>query len=569
MAPTDEQVLGNPSPGNPSSYQPSLFESRGQPSQAKGRGKGHPGSVESRSTESRSIESGSIESGSAGSSKKKEPARKAPEKGKSSESGRSLSDPPITVEEIQEKGAEGKTALKEIATELCMRWIEGRRMPPSKEKRKEGRKAAESVGLTWRTIQRRAAREYEPPKELSQVEEGPFQEIRVSLALSRKEWPPEPRRGDSYSETQMREEVASGAFGLPLSVAMDRFGASRLKGLLREQGAPDDLFKSPSMWQPGQTYRSRCQWIGRPLAPEKYSARSVAPTPEAVQDIAEEKVFGPVESEIRLWEWLVENAEVLAGEMPPEQAFVKLKEIKRIGRTATSKGDLIPKVLFYSYGVTLGKTKFHESRQKPPFAGRAEFEEEIPTVLDLWREEKDMRFEEALRLRREYERSIEEARRRAREGQNLRFKKGVTEVVYPFFSDYTEEGWSTTHLGTLSKKWDDYFEDWDISPKLHRDDTSGQIVIEGEKVGHRHYGPKQKEISGGEEKGEDVKALFYYVAHLRRRIALTDQMEPMDNFKMTKKAKKDAAQELKKGRDPDDLYEGVEELIVDKQIGRA
>lgn len=216
----------------------------------------------------------------------------------------------------------------------------------------------------------------------------------VALAISRQEWPPEPRRGTTCSDTQLREEIAHGAKSLPLRTAIDRFGAGRLKAKATDLGVPKGIFEGRSSWSPGQTYTGLCREITRPLHPEKYSVIEVRKTPTAVVELVENKVFQKVEGEIELWDWMLAHAAAVAQEESAVEAFETVRDMKTIGPTGTSACTLGKRILHYCQGVTLGKTLgktvFGSSQKTPPFANDAEYEKEIPRFHEIWRDRTDL-----------------------------------------------------------------------------------------------------------------------------------------------------------------------------------
>lgn len=108
-------------------------------------------------------------------------------------------------------------------------------------------------------------------------------------------------------------------------------------------------------------------------------------------------------------------------------------------------------------------------------------------------------FEEALRRRREYEAAIEEAQGASERRAAQALRHDLTEVLFPFFNWYVDNGWSVTSLSAVSRKWSEYFEDAEISPQLHRSRISGEIVIEGNGVKRRYRSPADGVDTAGTE----------------------------------------------------------------------
>lgn len=489
--------------------------------------------------------------------------------------GRSLHDPALGPEQIQKTVKQvrgdipggdvpGEEDVRGLLREMEMRELEGRPLP---KERKEIRTAGNTMGLEVEVIEERAREEYTPPREVApQVpSDTEFPYVFVALALSREQWPPEPRRGDRYSDTQLREEIAHGTKRLPLKRAVDRFGAGHLIQKATSLGLPADLFEGRSSWSPGQTFVSLCQDLVRPLHPEKYSVLEVEHAPAAVEKLTEEKVFKKIAGEAKLWDWVIRRAEALAQKASAEDVFETLREMREIGPTATSTGRLAKYILYYCQGVTLGKTVFGSSRKTPPYARAADYEKEVPRFNTIWRGDAEVSFREALQRRRAYEDAIEEAEAAAERRAAEALKRDIEEVLYPFFDWHVDHGWSTKSLSVLSRKWGEYFEEQEIRPKLHRSSVSGEIVIEGDGIGRRYRSPS----GGAKESGPEVEALIHCVGHMRRLLLLRAVEDRSGVHRLLRDAREEATKDLSRGRSADELYEAVGELLVDRAIGRG
>jgi hypothetical protein len=483
--------------------------------------------------------------------------------------GRSLHDPALRPERIQDTlnrirdHAIGEEAVRGLLREMAMRELEGRDVPNG---RGAIREAGKTMGLDVDGVEEQAREEYVPPRAVAaQVpSDTSFPYVHVALALSRQQWPPEPRRGDRYSDTQLREEIAHGAKRLPLKKATDRFGAGHLIRKATSLGLPEALFEGRSSWSPGQTYVGLCRDLVRPLHPEKYSVLEVESTPAAVKALTERKVFEKIEGEIELWDWTIGRAEEIAQVPSAPRLFETLKETKEIGPTATSTGRLGKYLLYYCQGVTLGKTVFGSSQKTPPYARTADYEKEIPRFHTIWRGEADVSFREALRRRRAYEGAIEKAETAAERRAAEALRRDVEKVLFPFFDWHVDNGWSTESLSALSRKWAEYFDEDEAGPKLHRSSVSGEIVIEGEGVGRRYRSPE----AGAADSGSEVQALVHYVGHMRRLLLLRAVEERRGVHRLLRDARKAATQDLSRGRSADELYQAVGELMVDRAIAR-
>jgi len=481
--------------------------------------------------------------------------------------GRSLHDPALRPERIQDTvrqvrdHAIGEEAVRGLLEEMAMRELEGRDAP---DERDAVRAAGKAMGLEIDGIEERARGNYTPPREVAAEvpSETHFPYVHVALALSRQQWPPELRRGDRYSDTQLREEIAHGAKRLPLKKAADRFGAGHLVRTAKGLGLPKGLFEGRSSWSPGQTYVGVCRDLVRPLHPEKYSVQEVERTPAAVEELVEKKVFNRIKGEIELWGWVVDHAKAIAQETSAEGLFETLSEAKEIGPTATSIGRLAKYILYYCQGVTLGKTVFGSSRKTPPYARAADYEKEIPRFHTIWRGEAEVSFKTAVQRRRAYEDAIEKAEAAAERRAAEALTRDIEEVLYPFFDWHVDNGWSVTSLSALSRKWSEYFEEEEIRPRLHRSSVSGEVVVEGDGIGRRYRSPD----GGTDDSGTEVQVLVHYVGHMQRLLLLRTVEDRSGVHRLLRDARNEATKDLSRDRSADELYEAVGELMVDRAI---
>lgn len=491
-----------------------------------------------------------------------------PKSGRTSESDRYLEGKGLSCSTIRSvaKGRKKVETAQAVALELEMRRAEGR----VRGRVAEIRSLLENLAggeIDWGEVRRLAFEKYVPPTrwegDLNQDEKPRvFAPAWASLSFSRHIWPPEPRRGSSYSKTQMREEIASGLLGLPVYPALDVHAASRLKRILKRKGMPENVFSPPKKWEVDTSYYSSFGGVKRAFDPRTYSVREVEPNPSSIEKRSEEWVFSSVEAELKLWEWLVRTPWAYDGSVSPENAFKLFrKATSQVGDPVTSTMDLCEKVIYEVYDITLGETTFGGGRKKPAYANKAQFEKEVPNFSKVWRGAVDLNFDDARRRREEYERAIEQAEKRVNLERKQRLDKGVRKVVYPFFGNYVDYGWSRDHFGTVVRKWNEYFAGREQSPELHRNEFSSGITIEGEGVGWRHEAPKWARRG----KGSEIQALFYYVAHLRRRLVLADSLSDVRVFRVTDRAWSDARKATEREKDVGDLYAAVDELVVDMQ----
>lgn len=486
------------------------------------------------------------------------------------EERRSLGDPALGPDEIQKALREAEATgrplerIRTLAREAVMQDLEGRGVVGAREKIRE---VGGQVGLEVRAIEQKARREYTPPREVeSKVpDRSHFPYAHVALAISRQEWPPEPRRGNAYSDTQLREEIAHGAKGLPLRTGMDRFGAGDLKKKATDLGLPEALFEGRASWSPGKTFMGLCTDVERPLHPDKHSPTEVQTTPAAVAELMESKVFRKVENELELWDWVVEHAPAINEEESAAEVFEVVSKMKTIGPTGTSKCTLGKRILYYCQGVTLGETVFGSGRKRPPYASTAGYDKDIPRFHELWRDRTEISFTEALRRRREYEAAIEEAQQASERRAAQALRDDLTDVLFPFFDWYVDNGWSETSLSALSRKWSEFFEDAETSPRLHRSRISGEIVIEGDGVGRR-YRPAGDGVESAET---EVRVLIHFVGHARRLLLLRAVTDRSGLHRLLRDARTEAKEDLARERTADELYEAVGELLVDKATKRA
>ena len=393
-----------------------------------------------------------------------------------------------------------------------------------------------------------------------------------ALQESRRQWPPEPRRGSSYSETQMREEVEHAAFRLPVVDAIDHQAANEMWRKARNQGFPERIEKGARSWSPDRVAQHAARSLRDRLqlkTPE--GKRKVSPTPTAVARKAEQTFFGPIEGEMQLWRWLLDHPEAYNPQRSPRDLFALLREMRSIEQTVSSRLQITKKILWETCGVTLGKTVFGSGRKRPPWGRKADFDLDIPTINDFWRGGAEISFQEALRRRRAYEAAAKDARDESHAASMGTFKEGLTEVVYPFFRWYVGQEYSTSHLATLSRKWSEWADPsrevgpgslpWEKAaeaPRLGRNRINGRLELEGEHLG-RIYAPPLPD--------RPVRSFAHFIGHLRRRVALNN-VTWENHFTMVKSAKKDARRDIQDGKDLVSLYGAIEELLIDQMLNK-
>ena len=400
--------------------------------------------------------------------------------------------------------------------------------------------------------------------------QDPFCYAERALGESRRQWPPEPRRGTSYSETQMREEVEHAVFRLPVVNAMGHRAASEMRKKARDQGFPERIEKGARSWSPDRVAQSAARSLRNQLQLKTLEGkRKVYPTPATVAREAEQKFFGPIEGELQLWRWLLAHPEAYNPQRSPRELFALLREMRSIEQAVSSRLKIAKKVLWETCGVTLGKSVFGSWRKRPPWGEKADFDLDIPRVNDFWQGDAEISFQEALRRRRTYEAAAKDAKAESRAASTEAFKKGLTEVVYPFFRWYVGQEYSTSHLATLSRKWSKWADPreevgpashpWEKAaeaPRLGRNRINGRLELEGEHLG-RTYAPPVPERPAG--------SLIHFIGHLRRRVALSN-VTWENHFTIVENAKKDARRDIQKGKDPGSLYDAIEELLLDQML---
>jgi len=402
--------------------------------------------------------------------------------------------------------------------------------------------------------------------------QDPFGYAEQALQESRRQWPPQPRRGSSYSETQMREEVEHAAFRLPVVDAVDQRAASEMRRKARDQGFPERIEEGARSWSPDRVAQHAARSLRDRLRLKTLDEkRKVSPTPTAVARKAEQTFFGPIEGELRLWRWLLAHPEAYDPQRSPRELFTILREMHSIGQTVSSRLQITKKVLWETCGVTLGKTVFGSGQKRPPWGRKADFDLDIPRVNDLWRGGAEISFQEALRRRRAYEAAAEDARDESHAASMETFKRGLTEVVYPFFRWYVGHEYSTSHLATLSRKWSEWADPgqevgpdslpWEKAaeaPRLGRNRINDRLQLQGEQLA-RVYAPPMSD--------RPVRSLAHFIGHLRRRLALNN-VTWESHFTMVKSAKKDARRDIQDGKDPVSLYDATEELLIDQMLNK-
>lgn len=454
-------------------------------------------------------------------------------------------------------------AVPPIMQEAAMQSLEGRAVDASLKGLLE--QVVPRLGLDPQHVKKEARAGYVPPPDASAAapEDSRFPWAHVALEKSRRQWPPNPRQGTGYSDTQMREDIVHGTKGLPIRDTSAK-AAWELKNDALEQGIPAALFEGRNCWSPENSYLSLCRNVERPLHPEKKSPKAINPTPDDVQAYIEEQVFEPMKAELRLWDWLYRHAGDLAAAERPSDAYNLMTRTKRLKAPVTSRAALAAKLLYHCHDVTLGKTVFGSARKKPPYGDAADYTKDVPRFREVWHGRTDLSFKEAWRRRTEYETAIRQAEQARSRKAVKDFEKDIKETLFPFFSWHVGNGWSTSSLQSLSRKWTEYFKEKCISPRLHRSMINSDIVIEGEGIRRRYVSPAENAADPDTE----TRLLVHYIGHARRLLLIREVEDRGDLHDLLRDARKESRNDLARTKAAADLYDAVGQLIVDQATAR-